>query len=209
MSWRGMMISWWSEASIIVCSLLSAPLNDSQRWLESRQWTDWTQESSSVRVDSNENITLRFLQHQKESILRILKVRIQHLRSSLSALLIHVYRSKLSKNSSLRLFIQMSSAIASIIEGFSFAYLQEAFVIALLSIVQTQRANLIKPDASEISTSDDLASNSVWQAISKQVQTLRKEMKDSRKSVQDAEKNSMLSDARSSFTTSTGFGLSR
>ncbi len=143
------------------------------------------------------------------SILRILKVRIQHLRSSLSALLIHVYRSKLSKNSSLRLFIQISSAIASIIEGFSFAYLQEAFVIALLSIVQTQRANLIKPDASGISTSDDLASNAVWQAISKQVQTLRKEIKDSRKSVEDAEKNSMLSDARSSSATSTGFGLSR
>jgi len=53
--------------------------------------------------------------------------------------------------------------------------LQEAFVIALLSIVQTQRANLIKPDASGISSSDDLASNAVWQAISKEVQTLRKE----------------------------------
>ena len=103
----------------------------------------------------------------------------------------------------------MSSAIASIIEGFSFAYLQEAFVIALLSIVQTQRANLIKPDASGNSTSDDLASNAMWQAISKQVQTLRKEMKDSRKSVEDAEKNSMLSDARSSSATSIGFGLSR
>jgi len=77
-------------------------------------------------------------------------------------LLIHVYRSKLSKNSSLRLFIQISSAIASIIEGFSFAYLQEAFVIALLSIVQTQRANLIKPDTSGIFTFDDLASNAVW-----------------------------------------------
>ncbi len=133
------------------------------------------------------------------------------LRSSLSALLIHVYRSKLSKkSSSLRLFIQISSAIASIIEGFSFAYLQEAFVmIALLSIVRTQRANLIKPDASGNSTSDDLASNAMWQAISKQVQTLRKEMKDSRKSVEDAEKNSMLSDARSSSATSIGFGLSR
>ncbi len=82
-------------------------------------------------------------------------------------------------------------------------------MIALLSIVRTQRANLIKPDASGNSTSDDLASNAMWQAISKQVQTLRKEMKDSRKSVEDAEKNSMLSDARSSFATSTGFELSR
>ena len=130
------------------------------------------------------------------------------LRPPLLALLIHVYRSKLAKNSSLRLPAQISSAIASITEGFSFAYLQEAFVTALLSIVQPQRANLVKPDSSGISTSDDLASNAVWQAISKQVQTLRKEMKDSRKSVQDAEKNSMLSDARSSTATSTGFGLS-
>ncbi|KAK3169885.1 hypothetical protein OEA41_009269 [Lepraria neglecta] len=96
-----------------------------------------------------------------------------------------------------------------ITEGFSFAYIQEAFVTALLSIVQTQRANLVEPDASGISTSDDLRSNAVWQAISKQVQTLRKEMKDSRQSVEDAEKNSIMSDARSSSATSTGFGLSK
>jgi len=55
----------------------------------------------------------------------------------------------------------MSSAIASITKAFSFTYLQEAFVTALLSIVQTQRVNLVKPDASGISTSDDLASNAV------------------------------------------------
>jgi len=146
---------------------------------------------------------------RKNPILRILEARTQHFRPPLPAMLIRVYRSKLSKNSSLRLPFQISSAIASITEGFSFAYLQEAFVTALLSIVQTQRANLVKPDASGISTSDDLASNAVWQAISKQVQTLRKEMKDSRKSVEDSEKNSILSDARSNSASSTGFGLSR
>ncbi len=146
---------------------------------------------------------------RKNPILRILEVCTQHSRPPLPASLMRVYRSKLSKKSSLRLPTQISSAIASITEGFSFAYLQEAFVTALLSIVQTQRANLVKPDASGIPTSDDLASNAVWQAISKQVQTLRKEMKDSRKSVEDAEKNSMLSEAHSSSATSTGFGLSR
>ena len=31
------------------------------------QWTDWTQGSPSVRVDSTGNITLRFPQDQKES----------------------------------------------------------------------------------------------------------------------------------------------
>ena len=121
----------------------------------------------------------------------------------------HIYRTKLSKNSSIKLPAQISSAIATITEGFSFAYLQEAFVAALLSIVQTQRANLVKPDASIISPPDNLESNEVWQAVSKQVRTLRKEIKDSRKSVEDAEKNSMLSDARSSSAASTGFGLER
>lgn len=146
---------------------------------------------------------------RKNPILRILEVRTQRLQPPSPTSLIRVYRSKLSKNSSLRLPTQISSAIASITEGFSFAYLQEAFVTALLSIVQAQRANLVKPDASVIPTSDDLASNAVWQAISKQVKTLRKEMKDSRKSVEDAGKNSVLSDARSKSATSTGFGLSR
>lgn len=121
--------------------------------------------------------------------------------------LIRVHRSKLSQDISIKLPTQISSAIASITEGFSFAYLQEAFVTALMSIVQAQRANPVRPDASEIPTSDDLASNAVWQAISKQVQTLRKEMKDSRKSVEDAERNSMLSDARSHSAASAGFGL--
>ena len=146
---------------------------------------------------------------RKNPILRTLEARAHHLRLPLLALLIHVYRSKLLKNSSLRLPAQISSAIASITEGFSFAYLQEAFVTALLSIVQPQGANLVKPEASGISNSDDLASNAVWQAISKQVQTLRNEMKDSRKSVEDSGKNSMLSDARSSSGPSVGFGLSR
>ena len=145
---------------------------------------------------------------RKNPILRILEVCTRLLLPPLLGLLIHVYRLKLSKNPSLRPPPQISSAIASITEGFSFAYLQEAFVTALLSIVQTQRVNLVKSDASGITTSGDLGSNVVWQAISKQVQTLRKEMKDSRKSVEDAEKNSMLSDARSSSATSTGFGLS-
>ena len=124
-------------------------------------------------------------------------------------MLIHNHRTKLSKNSSIRLPDQISSAIANIIEGFRFAYLQEAFVTALLSIVETQKAGTAKPDTSLSPTSEDLESNDVWKAISKQVQTLRKEMKDSRKSVEDASKNSMLSDARSGSAASTGFGLAR
>ena len=118
------------------------------------------------------------------------------------------HRSKLSKKSSIQLPPQISSAIANITEGFSFAYLQEVLVTALLSIVQTHRANAISHlDTQSASPSDDLESNEVWQAVSKQVQTLRREMKDSRKSVEDAGKNSVLSDVRSSSGASTGFGL--
>lgn len=121
----------------------------------------------------------------------------------------HIYRLKLSKNSSLKLPTEISSAVANITEGFSFAYLQEVFVTALLSIVQTRRATLVQHDTSVLATSNDLQSNEIWQALRKQVQTLRKEMKDSRKSAEDAAKNSVLSDARSSSAVSTGFGLSR
>ncbi|KAL9098097.1 MAG: hypothetical protein Q9163_006176, partial [Psora crenata] len=122
------------------------------------------------------------------------------------------WRTKLSNNSSMNLPAQISSAVANITEGFSFAYLQEAYVSALLSIVGTEGAaspldgnNAPLRDTS----SDNLEDNLLWQAINKQVQTLRKEMKDSRKSVEDSEKNSMLSDAKSSSALSTGFGLAK
>ena len=120
----------------------------------------------------------------------------------------YIYRSKLSKNSSLKLPSDIASAIADITEGFSFAYLQEAFVTALLSIVRVQRAEPSMASASK-AASYELEYNNIWQAIKKQVETLRKEMRDSRKSVEDSEKNSMLSDPRSSTATSTGFGLGK
>lgn len=95
------------------------------------------------------------------------------------------------------------------LQQFSFAYLQEAFVTALLNIVHTRRANLKQHQtqiASElvgsVTPEDSLESNEVWQAISKQVQTLWKGMKDNRKSVEDAA-------ARSSSSLSAGFGLGR
>ncbi|KAL9634693.1 MAG: hypothetical protein Q9164_003947 [Protoblastenia rupestris] len=124
------------------------------------------------------------------------------------------WRAKLQDNSSINLPPQISTAIANITEGFSFAYLQEAFVSALLSIVQKKEeaANVMKASngaAIPDSSSDDLDKNPVWQAIDEQVQTLRREMKDSRKSVEDSGKNSMLSDAKSNSAVSAGFGLVR
>ena len=117
-------------------------------------------------------------------------------------------RLKLSKNASLQIPSNISKAVADITEGFSFAYLQEAFVTALLSIVQMQKTQLPAVGSPSKAT-DDLESNRVWQAIKKQVETLRAEMRDSRKSVEDSGKNSLLSDPRSSSATSTGFGLGR
>ena len=136
------------------------------------------------------------------------------LEPSYSFFLTPLYRAKLQDNSSINLPPQISTAIANITEGFSFAYLQEAFVSALLSIVQKKEeaANVMKASngaALSDSSSDDLDKNPVWQAINEQVQTLRREMKDSRKSVEDSGKNSMLSDAKSNSAVSAGFGLGR
>ena len=117
----------------------------------------------------------------------------------------------------------LSTAIAKITDGFSFAYLQETFVSALLSLarsgsspVNTSTQNA--PNSSnaapstpspQISSSESLEANPVWQAIKSQVETLRKEMKDSRKSVEDAERNSIASDPKTSSAGSAGFGLGR
>lgn len=117
-------------------------------------------------------------------------------------------RSKILKRTSLSLDEKFSSAVAEITEGFSFAYLQVAFVSALLCIVQAEKSQVNVPTETN-GSSDDLVSNSIWKAMQSQVAILRKEMRDSRKSVEDAEKNSVMTDARSETGTSTGFGLGR
>ncbi len=168
------------------------------------------QASPSVRAGSTESITFRFPPRQKESnIANTGGAKPNSSAIPFTLLILVVYRSKLLKNKSIELPSQISSAIANITEGFSFAYLQEAIVSALLSIVQTQKTSpavAATPETSG-SKSDDLDSNPVWQAISRQVRILRKEMKDSRKSVEDAGKNSVLGDPRSGSAASTGFGL--
>ena len=125
-----------------------------------------------------------------------------------------IWKAKLSRKSSMELPAGISAAVAGITNGFSFAYMQEAFVSALLSIVQsTDKAS---PGSgtevidSKASVSDQTLENNVFRkAIQKQVQVLRNEMKDSKKSVEDSEKNSVLSDAKTRHASSAGFGLSR
>lgn len=101
---------------------------------------------------------------------------------------------------------EMSSAIAKITEGFSFAYLQEALVTGLLGLVHTKGPDSTSMECCDV-PSTGLASNPIFEAIKKQVEILRKEMLDSRKSVEDANKNSVLNEPRSGSASTAGFGL--
>ena len=113
------------------------------------------------------------------------------------------WRSKLSKNPSISFPPSLSSAIASITDGFSFAYLKEAFIASLLVLVAAQRAEKAgtaikeqKPESSAETNNiavdledEELKDNQLWKIIRKQVKTLKKQMEESRKSAEEAEKN--------------------
>ncbi len=101
----------------------------------------------------------------------------------------HFWRSKLAKNKNIEFPSKLPAAIAEITEGFSFAYLKETFVTALLMIVGAQRGSSKKID-DLFETNGDEASEIdhvlLWQVIRKQVQALRIEMEDARKSAEEA-----------------------
>ena len=101
------------------------------------------------------------------------------------------WRSKLAKNKGIDFPEQLSTAVAEITEGFSFAYLKETFVTALLIIVGGQRGSSKEIDAlpETNGNSGELKNVLLWRVISKQVQTLRVEMEDARKSAEEAAKN--------------------
>ena len=96
--------------------------------------------------------------------------------------------------------MELSKIVAGITEGFSFAYLKEAFVASLLVIVAIQRGTSKEPGAAEEPKGSDsisdnqltavVESNLLYRVISKNVQTLRHEMEGSRKSAEDAAKHS-------------------
>ncbi|KAL8852458.1 MAG: hypothetical protein Q9221_002688 [Calogaya cf. arnoldii] len=117
-------------------------------------------------------------------------------------------RMRLAETTSVKLPPEISSAISKITEGFSFAYLQEALVIALLDLVQSRRLDVSSAKHAE-APSAHIALNPIFQAIKKQVEILRKEMLDSRKSVEDASKNSILNDPHTGSASTAGFGLGR
>lgn len=82
------------------------------------------------------------------------------------------WRHKLRNNKKIDFPEELSEKIAELTDDFSFAYLKEAFVAALLVIVAKKGEN--EPQSLE----DGLKDNVFWNEIKKQIISLRKEMSD-------------------------------
>jgi len=81
------------------------------------------------------------------------------------------WRHKLRSNKKVDFPQQMSSRVADITGDFSFAYMKEAFVAALLVIVaRSDEKQTFRHQE------DDLSGNILWKELKKQVEALRKEM---------------------------------
>lgn len=81
------------------------------------------------------------------------------------------WRHKLRNNKKVDFPKEMSERIADITSDFSFAYMKEAFVAALLVIVarSDEKSRLRRRE-------DDLSGNVLWKELKKQIESLRKEM---------------------------------
>ena len=100
------------------------------------------------------------------------------------------WRSRLVDNKAIEFPPSLCSAIAGITEGFSFAYLQEAFISALLVIVDQQRSSAVdylgKNDTGDLDGIKTSEPDLLWKVMSKQRDMLRNEIQSSRKSAKDA-----------------------
>ncbi|CAD6573434.1 MAG: hypothetical protein ASARMPREDX12_006022 [Alectoria sarmentosa] len=99
------------------------------------------------------------------------------------------WRSRLADNEAIQFPPSLCSAIAGITDGFSFAYLQEAFISALLVIADQQRHSTINEatgNTKDTNATKTPESGSLWKVMSKQVEMLRHEIRGSRKSAKDA-----------------------
>ena len=100
------------------------------------------------------------------------------------------WRQKLAKNDNdLEYPESLNAKIAEITENFSFAYIKEAFVTSLLTIVGSQKGtNKADEELEPAATgTDDLDDNNLlWRIMKKQVETLRVEMEGARKSAEEA-----------------------
>ena len=99
------------------------------------------------------------------------------------------WRSRLANNKAINFPEKMSAAIAGITDGFSFAYLQEAFISSLLVMVNEMQIpgdNANVSDEAVDGDSQNLETVMLWLVMKKQVETLRNEIKGSKKSAKDA-----------------------
>ncbi|KAI4263808.1 MAG: hypothetical protein L6R42_001059 [Xanthoria sp. 1 TBL-2021] len=100
------------------------------------------------------------------------------------------WRSKLANNKSIDFPPKLSAAIAEITEGFSFAYLKEAFITSLLVIVANQRGGTEKLNGTVgDADTEGVDGNALWRTLSKQVEILRAEQEESLRSVDEAAQN--------------------
>ena len=108
------------------------------------------------------------------------------------------WRSKLSSNHAITFPPALCEAIAGITDGFSFAYLKEAFVTSLLLLAAIQRGHTKKPSGPETAKGEahGLDSIPLWRIMSEQVQGLRDEMEASRKSAEEAGKSNTNENCR-------------
>jgi transitional endoplasmic reticulum ATPase len=82
------------------------------------------------------------------------------------------WRNKLKGNKKVEFPEEMSARVADLTADFSFAYMKEAFVAALLVIVA-------RSDESRFSSREDgLDGNVLWKELKKQISALRKEMEE-------------------------------
>ncbi|CAG8950277.1 hypothetical protein HYFRA_00006769 [Hymenoscyphus fraxineus] len=91
------------------------------------------------------------------------------------------WRNKLAKNEKIEFPQEMCGRVADITDEFSFAYMKEAFVAALLVIVaRTEEEEMRRPTLREVAErmEDDLNKNILWRELKKQVKALRDEMED-------------------------------
>lgn len=88
----------------------------------------------------------------------------------------HYWQTKLEDNKDLDFPDALCEAIASITNGFSFAYIQEAMVASLLAIAA--RGSSDRESSSQSGGNDDLDKLVLWREIKKQVKILRDEISD-------------------------------
>lgn len=94
------------------------------------------------------------------------------------------WRNKLKGNEKIDFPETLKEKIADITDGFSFAYMKEGFVAALMTIVAEKSCEFWGNQRAEHyggGGDDDLEKNAFWQEFKKQVKNLRDEM-DSKKS---------------------------